>query len=244
MIRLPAWLLLLLAAPSTAQTLEPPGSLGQITATAAAAEDARASQIAPGGRSVAAANAAGAPSAAPSPQLAQPRDGAPPTQLVREKRTGAGTVQLSDAPPSARPPAPLSRPADGRTAATDRIGGRDRCDPAATRSAACSVVIETRAADFPPPSAEPLSPEQRLLVEQRLIGERTSPAEGIARTATRRVGRDGADAAAADMQGLASVVLGTTALAPPPKDEPTSGLSAEQAAAATSVLGALNGPRP
>ncbi|WP_156680655.1 hypothetical protein [Sphingomonas profundi] len=169
---------------------------------------------------------------------------------MRETRTARGSTQLSSGRPSAQPPAPLSRPADGRTGAVARVYGRDRCDPATgAKTAACRTVIETRSASFPPPDAEPLSAEQRLLVEQRVIAPREAERRGtagdtIARTAERRIAPAGADADAAAMQGLASVVLGTATPPPPKADDPVQGLTPEQAAAATSVLGAIQGTSP
>ena len=103
------------------------------------------------------------------------------------------------------------------------------------------MVIETRGGDFPPPRTEPLSPEQRLLVEQRQIEQRAAQAGSIARTAARRIGRDGADAGAPEMQGLASVVLAAppSPATPDPNAGLPAGLTPEQAAIAVSVLGAL-----
>src|SRR3546814_10365041 len=65
------------------------------------------------------------------------------------------------------------RPSDGRTGAVTPVTGEDRCDAAKqdkdkARQEACAKVIETRAAEFTRPDPTILSPEQRLLVDQRL----------------------------------------------------------------------------
>ena len=95
-----------------------------------------------------------------------------------------------------------SQPSDGRTTATVAIGGHDRCDPA-SRSAAkrCENVIERRADQFASPPPAPLTPEQRLLIDQRL---RDVP--DTIETATRPPSRS-PDAGAESVQGVASIVL-------------------------------------
>lgn len=107
---------------------------------------------------------------------------------------------------SADAPEPLSRPADGRNIATVRIEGRDRCDPAApARDAACARVIETRAADYARP-ATPLTPEQRLLVQQQT-------GDVVPSSDARRIA---ANPDSASDQAVASVALRPPP--PPPRD--------------------------
>ena len=76
---------------------------------------------------------------------------------------GAKTAQSSSSP---------SQPRDGRKAYIGRIAGEDRCDRRSKKArslSACTNVIETRAAAFPPPEAPALTNEQRLLATQHGI---------------------------------------------------------------------------
>ncbi|TVV70882.1 hypothetical protein [Sphingomonas solaris] len=248
-----AWAVAPIGVPAAAQTLEPAGVVGQIDVAAPRGDRARAGQISqpsrivtPGGIAPAGSTRRGAQPA----QIAAPGDAGAPVQLTPTGRSASGPAQVAPAPRSAQAAPPLSTPAQGRTGATTRVAGRDRCDPAAKTAARvpCTTVIETRGSEFPPPGVEPLSPEQRLLVEERVIPQRTldqqqAAGDAIARSANRRVGRDGADASAPAMQGIASIVL-----APPPaapaREDPTAGLTPEQAAAATSTLGAIGTTQP
>jgi hypothetical protein len=65
-------------------------------------------------------------------------------------------------------------------------------------------VIENRAAEFTSPDPAALSPEQRLLAEQRL-----RDGNGSTRDAGRRLARSGEDVVSGEAQAVASVVLGT-----------------------------------
>jgi hypothetical protein len=125
-------------------------------------------------------------------QLSSERPGA---QVARQLSRG-GTA---DAPP------PLSQPQEGRTGATARVEGRDRCDPAVSDPASvplCAQVIETRASEFRIPDPLILSPEQKLLVDQRL---REAPAT---RAAIRQGDASALDPDAAENQAIAAVALG------------------------------------
>ena len=126
-------------------------------------------------------------------------------QLNRERRNARAGAQLYQGRRTAQSSEPLSRPAEGRRQGLVRIAGKDRCDPATSGSKpaeACEHVIETRAAEFERRSPLILSPEQRLLVDQRL---RDAPS--TAEMAVRRIGRNDIDADAADAQSVASLVL-------------------------------------
>ncbi|HET7605828.1 MAG TPA: hypothetical protein VFK28_07145 [Sphingomicrobium sp.] len=125
-----------------------------------------------------------------------------PTQVSTAARN-AQSPQVSTAARNAQPPQPLSSPSQGRTGAIERVSGTDRCDPAIPpekRSDECKQVIETRAAEYARPSRAELSPEQRLLIDQRF-----------------RAGNDVADATrslaisgepdSAQAMGIASIVL-------------------------------------
>ncbi|MBX9815976.1 MAG: hypothetical protein A4S12_02240 [Proteobacteria bacterium SG_bin5] len=142
---------------------------------------------------------------APLPQVTRPEDraanrgGAP--QLARPSRAVEATP-------------PLSRPAEGRTAAVTPIQGRDRCDPRAITPppAECARVIETRAAEFA--RTEPmLSPEQRLLADQR------GPAPVNDQIAARRLAASGA-ATSLETQEIAAVVLSDRPTTRPVDPEP------------------------
>ena len=128
----------------------------------------------------------------------------PALQLTSERGSGPASPQLTKDARSAQPSQPLSEPRDGRTSAVERVAGSDRCDPAKTDRprAACAQVIETRAAEFARKDPTPLSPEQRIIVEQQARERSGSFAE-----AARRLATNGDDTRSMDAQGLASVVL-------------------------------------
>ena len=117
---------------------------------------------------------------APPPQLtAEKESSSPAEQLTSELRPSPAAAQIYKGRKTAQPSEPLSRPADGRTAAIERVEGKDRCDPAAKSrktSSKCDSVIETRAAEFSRPDTTPLSPEQRIIIQQQLW-DRGSTAE-------------------------------------------------------------------
>lgn len=178
----------------------------------------------------------------------------PPAQLTRRTESRERAAQLTSergsAPPSqlsrggtAEQPAPLSRPNEGRTGVVAAVGGHDRCDAAARTAASpdCARVIETRSAEFARPNPLTLSPEQRLLVDQRLReqslasripGTRSSDADAIdpdsaqgqvvAALALDRPGADGKDAAMNTEPGLPAAaaavveaILGNAGVQPP-----------------------------
>ena len=182
-------------------------------------------------------------SSAPPPQLTdQEESSSPAEQLTRELRPSPAAAQIYKGRRTAQPSDPLSRPADGRTAAVERVEGKDRCDAAEKGRKTlrkCDNVIETRAAEFARPDSTPLSPEQRIIIQQQLR-DRASTADGAARL----LAMGTIDANRPEDQAVASIVLRKPP--EPPKDkkpdeEPT---AAEQAAAA--VVNALlnQPPRP
>lgn len=151
-------------------------------------------------------------------QLSRPADSrAPGTQLTREGPAAPAPRQLSNAPRTAEAAPPLSRPAEGRTAAVAPVrGNNDRCDPAAAAagSRACAAVIENRSAEFTPPAPAPLSPEQRLLADQR-ARERS----GTVASAARRLANGDVDPDSFEQQMVAAAATrgeGT----PPPAEAP------------------------
>ena len=181
-----------------------------------------------------------------APVRSEPRTTGSSPQLTREPASARSPgQQLYTGGRTAQPSDPLSRPSEGRTGAVARVEGKDRCDPAheqaAGRSAACASVIETRSAEFKAPEPAPLSPEQRLLVDQRLReGSVTT------RTAAKRLAETGDDAESMQSQSVASVVLRT-----PPGEagdrrpgDPTEGLSQETIAVINAIVGAGGGTTP
>ncbi|MGP7795323.1 hypothetical protein [Sphingomonas sp. CLY1604] len=151
-------------------------------------------------------------------QLSGAQDAAPQSlvgQIAAPDATASATPQLS--PRENRVPVvartgerdratqaslPLSRPSDGRNVATPRLTGADRCDPqaAAAGNGACRNVIETRADSYANERPQ-LSPEQRLLAERYVQGERGGVVAEV-----RRVGRNDVDPASIDAQALAQVL--------------------------------------
>ena len=156
----------------------------------------------------------GLPANSPSPQLSSAADSAAPSlQLTRERGSGPAAQQLTRGARTAQPSQPLSKPEDGRTGSVERVAGSDRCDPEAERPrvAKCAQVIETRAAEFTRRDPAPLSPEQRIIVEQQ-ARERG----GSFGDAARRLAANGDDARSLEAQGVASLVL----RAPPAEPKP------------------------
>ena len=146
--------------------------------------------------------------------------GPPPPQLTAPGETRGDR--------SARAPESSSRPADGRTGVVARVEGRDRCDAAEAeeQAANCDRVIETRSAEFVRPDPTILSPEQRLLVEQRL----REPVM-TRRTVARQVGTGDPQADDDATQEVASFVQRPTT--PAPATERESGVPGVEAITST-----------
>lgn len=177
---------------------------------------------------------------APPSQLSTQGESRPATrQLTRGAESAGSAPQLYRGGPTAQPSMPLSSPSEGRTAAVTRVQGEDRCDPRADRSAAsadCRRVIETRAAEFAGPEPTRLSPEQRLLGEQRMMSV------GTVQAAAQRLATNAANPNAIEDQSVASVVLRS---APPPApgrpdEEPAEG----DTAAIEAIVSAIVNPAP
>jgi len=182
------------------------------------------------------------PAAAPQIGVAQDGVGVG-AQLTHEERAIRSPTQLDAGGRSAEAPEALSQRSEGRTGAIERVAGSDRCnqpqtDPAIVR--ACARAIETRAAEFARPDPPPLSPEQRLLVEQRLQEGRST-----AKTAVRRLAEEG-EANTAEGQAVASVALGNDPRGPAAgrRDEDGSAVSAETKAVIEALVGSLVGNPP
>ena len=176
----------------------------------------------------------------PSPQLtAEGESVSTARQLTSERPSPRAPAQLYKGKRTAQASDPLSRPADGRTGAIDRVEGKDRCDPAAERKKTtvdCANVIETRADEFARPETTPLSPEQRIIIAQQLR-ERAATAGGAAKL----LAIGSIDADDPDAQQVASIVL-----KPPPEPvkekKPVEEPSAADAAAAAIVNAIVNQP--
>jgi hypothetical protein len=142
-------------------------------------------------------------------------------QLTSARASHQQTTQLSSGAPSAQASEPLSRPSEGRTAAVERVGGTDRCDPAVAKekqSSECKKVIETRADEYQRPSPTELSPEQKLLLAQRW-----GPGAADAAEAANRLAKSGSPDNSMDSLGVASIVLNQRAPAdqePEKKEDP------------------------
>lgn len=179
--------------------------------------------------------------------------GAPVAQVSTEDRSASPPAQLSitgdrrRAPQlyqggrTAAPAQPLSSPAEGRTGTVDPVNGTDRCDTARRRSndsSRCENVIETRSAEFARRESAPLSPEARLLAEQR---NRTLTGQESAR----RLANNSADPNDFQDQAIASVVLSQRG-APQREEEDEDGASLPTEAQAFQALieGIVGNPPP
>lgn len=174
-----------------------------------------------------------------APQVSEKRDRDPPARQLTSERGAGAARQLSDGRRSAQPSQALSLPSDGRTAAVDRIAGSDRCDPASRDRARprCANVIETRAAEFARPDPTPLSPEQRIIMEQQQR-ERSATIGGAAR----RLANNGEDSRSIEAQGVASVVLAAPPTQPGPVKPGADPAASEQLNALVNAI--INRPQP
>ena len=139
------------------------------------------------------------------------------TQLTSAHASRPEANQLSSAARTVQPPPPLSRPSDGRTAAVERLEGKDRCDaaiPADKQTDECKKVLETRADDYARPAPQELSPEQRLLLDQQLQGAGEPLAD-----ATHRLATSGVSDSSTESMGIAAIVLKQGATQPADKDK-------------------------
>jgi hypothetical protein len=135
----------------------------------------------------------------------------PPAQIGSDAKPASDLDQISTSSKSVDSVDVIVRKSDANAAnaARDRtvdmsaLGGFDRCDQAdAALDPACALIIEQRANDFARTDKNILSPEQRLLVEQR--ARRSGAA--AERSSVRDLAGQGA-ALDLDAQGIASVVL-------------------------------------
>lgn len=175
----------------------------------------------------------------PPLQLSGPEESGPATrQLTRTSESPRATSQLYRGGRTAQPAAPLSTPREGRTGAIEVVEGQDRCDPEAPgdrRGPECARVIETRAAEFRSPEPVKLSPEQRLLGEQR------TPMSGTAEAAARRLAINAADPNSMEDQSIAAIVLRDR----PAPTQPTEEAPVEEVSPVIqAIVGAIAGDTP
>jgi hypothetical protein len=119
--------------------------------------------------------------------------------------------------------AAVSSTAQSRPQGVARLGGRDRCDPqlAAVERERCQRILELRAQEFNAPAPPELSPEQKLLAEQRTDDEGSAGRSTVTRL--RLASRDDPDANLQSNQELAALYLGKQAPPAQPQSpaEPT-----------------------
>jgi hypothetical protein len=207
---------LLIATALAASTAAPAQDTSTDMSQISSASDAPMAQISTATDPVVAAASAPATAEAPS-QLGSASESASPTpQLTRASETRGAYQQVSKGDRDARAPQPLSRPADGRTSAVERVAGHDRCDPAKDKTLAkgCANVIENRAAQYSRREAPELSPEQKLLAR-----ERTRENAATSEAAARRLANTGQSDQSLQSLGVASMVL-TKPAEPPKRDQP------------------------
>lgn len=135
--------------------------------------------------------------------------------------TAAGAADTR-VPQIARPAASTAK------SAADPIVGRDRCDErGAASDVLCRDAIEGQAARFAPVDPNPLTHDQRAIVERRLVDPRSDPM-----TVTKRVARGDLDPAAPLAQGVAA----TAARRTNPPDASDTGLTDLQQAIMSGVI--------
>lgn len=196
---------------------------------------------------VTAMSAAAPPDLAAVPQIERPAEVKSPSDASAIQIDAAGPRIVQAAPPvdpdidrrplqqvttglpTADAAPPLSSTDQSRPEPRTILVGEDRCDPA-TRdrlpSATCAKVVETRSAEFDRRPV-PLSPEQRLLLEQRTAVATDS--QGAAR-------RLATGEATQGDQAIASIAVRSPLPAADGKEDDKAPLTKEQAAA---IVGAI-----
>lgn len=214
--------MLLAGAPASlmAQTQGDPVRLDDFAVGATADDPSHVEQLAPGDDRV---------QGSPAPRertIAAPQPSAPRTTALGQISTGGQAPEQSQLSKVGASPdetrAAVSSPADSRPQAVAHLGGHDRCDPqlAGEELARCQKILELRAQEFNAPAPPELSPEQRLLAEQRADDDHNRRS---AATRLRLASRDEPDADLASNQELAALYLARqqapSAVAKPPEEE-------------------------
>jgi hypothetical protein len=171
------------------------------------------------------ADAPAAPAAARLPQLSA--EGQSPQQ-AQISRPGAAPDESAAA---------ISSTAQSRPQAVARLEGRDRCDPqlGEAERERCRRILELRAQEFNAPAPPELSPEQKLLAEQRSDDEAAAGRSTVTRL--RLASRDDPDANLQSNQELAALYLGKQT--PPPSQPATPDSTAEGDASLAQILESL-----
>jgi hypothetical protein len=132
-------------------------------------------------------------------------------QISAAKDNKSAPTQLSPNGRNAQALPALTLRSEGRITTATPLSGRDRCDPRANilPSQTCAAVIENRAADYPLPDHQPLSPEQRLMASQRPAEVDPSNFD----SAARRLSSGQSD------DTLAGQAIASLTFAPPPPKE-------------------------
>lgn len=232
------------------RSLAPILLIGSALAGAAQAQDRTdVSQISTGPTLVAAPAEPKVPASLPPAQLSNDDDSGPAqVQLSSDDDSRPAQVQLTPVATSPQQPSqvavrskdpqaaePISTPAEGRTAAIERVRGNDRCDPAEGKdkvSAECRKVIENRAAEYRRAPVTELSPEQKLLIDQQLRANAD---------AAQQLARSGDPDNNVDAMGIASIVL-TQNKEPKAPDKKQPDPQAD--AAVQAIIGVLQGGPP
>jgi hypothetical protein len=143
---------------------------------------------------------------ASNPATAQPVAPLPQLSAAGQSPHQAQLSAAGAAPDESR--AAVSTPAESRPQGVVRIGGRDRCDPqlAKDQLEQCERILELRAQEFHAPAPPELSPEQKLLAEQRTREDDAGRPSTSLRL--RLATRDDPDADLQSNQELAALYLG------------------------------------
>lgn len=154
-----------------------------------------------------------------TPQLAHSgRSATPPVaQLATDTKTASAVPQIYRGERTAAASAPLSSSVEGKPQPVARLSGHDACDPArgdSAKNAECSNAIETRSDEFAREAPTTLTPEQKLLIDQRQLEGINDPAAAV-----RRIGRNEVDANDSASQGVASLILPPQPTAPTKEDQ-------------------------
>lgn len=147
--------------------------------------------------------------------------------------------QLYRGPSTAQPASPLSTPAEGRVTTATPLSGHDRCDPArnSSRDPTCQRAIEKRAEEFVRADGPTLlTPEQRLLVQQRLREGAPSTERALSRLAA-----DNADPNSLSDQAIASQILKQPTEPPAAETQPNATTGDNAAALVEAIVNAAPG---
>jgi hypothetical protein len=209
---------------------------GAACGSAAAQDRTDISQVSTGPVLVAASDQAPPPTSEAPSQLSTGSDSRPAeTQLTSAGISRQQPSQVATRSKDPQASEPISTPAQGRTAAVERVNGRDRCDPSEGKdktSAECKKVIENRAAEYRRAPPTELSPEQKLLIDQQLRANAN---------AAQQLAHSGDPENNAEAMGIASLVLSQNKEPDAPDKKQT---DAQSDAAVQAIISAVQGGSP